>query len=265
MTGRKKDPSELFKLVPKEPSDIGSIPFWPNLARLVGSRGGALMLAYLELHWPDLGDGVEVDLGRLKKDLQLSHSTLWMSFSSIGAYHESLSAASVAKRSRREFYRSDSRGSAGPWKAYSMAHIVAKAYFLRRNVPVLQSWLDQAHIPSRNLDTQIPRAACYIFSPEIVDMGGVEILPQSELSVHAIRAAAAKLSQVVDPMTVIGGDRRRFTSAMNGGAKRKGNYASREAMFKPAAASVKARAERRKALKNIEADQHAFGQSEENE
>jgi hypothetical protein len=56
-----------------------------------------------------------------------------------------------------------------------------------------------------------PKAAAAQLVSELAEVN--PLLEQA--TIQSIRSGAARMAQILDPMTVIGGDKRRFTSALN--------------------------------------------------
>jgi hypothetical protein len=132
------------KSTPQESSTIEPLAYWPNLRRALRSHGAALLIIYLEVHWPitqDTQNGrVLLDIRRTQVDLQLPTNAFWRYANLISTIYPSRSARSAAVLAGREFWRSDLR-TVGPVKLYS---IMRNGYHhgdtleLRRNVPAIE-------------------------------------------------------------------------------------------------------------------------------
>jgi hypothetical protein len=91
-----------------ESSTIAPLPFWPSLKWILRSHGAALLLIYLEVHFPvsaaSQSAPVLVDVDRMQRDLCLCPKALWLASARIAARHPTARKLDVARRAGREFY-----------------------------------------------------------------------------------------------------------------------------------------------------------------
>jgi hypothetical protein len=135
---------------PTELSTIPPLPFWPNLKWKLRSHGAALLLIYLEVHFPAQQDSsdtpVLVDVDRTLVDLCLSPRALWKFSAMIAVRWPSPRRLRVARQAGREFFTRLSMG-AGSLKPYSYVPISRHQWELRRNTPRLKQLLTDCNMP----------------------------------------------------------------------------------------------------------------------
>jgi hypothetical protein len=238
--------AQLKRLLPQERSTIGPIPYYPELRRTLRWHGPAILLVYLEIHHPEIQSPLFVDLRRIQVDLVVGRELFWTYFNPLGTVFQKPEDLWRAQRSRREFIRPD-RQHNGVWRYYSLTRVREDIYHLRRNKPLIQDLIanctptgklsqsielaipqtDTAHPEESGRFTTFseenslqhagkwcgmgPKAAAAQLVSELAEVN--PLLEQA--TIQSIRSGAARMAQILDPMTVIGGDKRRFTSALN--------------------------------------------------
>jgi hypothetical protein len=129
---------------------IPPLPFWPSLKWALRSHGAALLLVYLEVHFPapaaSPSDPILVDVDRTLRDLCLCPKALWLASARIAVRWPTARMLRVARQSGREFFTRQTLG-AGTLKPYSYVPISAHQWQLRRNMPRLKSLLASCAIP----------------------------------------------------------------------------------------------------------------------
>lgn len=140
--GNKRRPTAL--------STIQPLPFWPNLKANLRSHGAALLLIYLEVHFPASQDSpnapVLVDVDRTRSDLVLSPNAFHQASSRIGVCWRSVRQLRVARQVGREFFTRATLG-AGALKPYSYLAISRDKWELRRNTQRLKNLLAECNMP----------------------------------------------------------------------------------------------------------------------
>jgi hypothetical protein len=135
---------------PTELSTIPPLPFWPSLKWTLRSHGAALLLIYLEVHFPaseaSPSAPILVDVDRIQRDLRVCPKALWLASARIAARHPTTRRLEAARRTGREFYTRTTMG-AGALKPYSYVPITRHTWELRRNVPRLRQLLASCAIP----------------------------------------------------------------------------------------------------------------------
>lgn len=135
---------------PTELSTIPPLPFWPSLKWALRSHGAALLLIYLEVHFPapeaSPGAPILVDVDRMQRDLCLCPKALWQASARIAVRHPTARKLDAARRTGREFYTRQTMG-AGTLKPYRYVPVTRHTWELRRNVPRLRQLLDSCAIP----------------------------------------------------------------------------------------------------------------------
>lgn len=131
-------------------STIEPLPFWPNLKMRLRSHGAALLLIYLEVHFPapeGMSDApVLLDIDRTRHDLVISRWSFGRLVSQIAVGYRSARALRVAQRANREFVTHLTLG-AGAFKPYSYVNPDSTIWELRRNIPRLQQLLAECNMP----------------------------------------------------------------------------------------------------------------------
>lgn len=140
MPGKSHEPASM----PKEPSAIPPLPFYPNLRRALRSHGAAVLLAYLECRYPapqdDPNATVEIDFCRTLVDLQLSARAFYRYSSYLAARHPSPAARCAAQWAGREFTTTQ-RHHSGTIKPYSFTRTQPGRISVRRCWPRLANLL----------------------------------------------------------------------------------------------------------------------------
>jgi hypothetical protein len=135
---------------PTELSTIEPLPFWPNLKYALHSHGAALLLIYLEVHFPASQNSpnapVLVDVDRTQRDLRLHSNALYLASARIAVRWHSPVALRVARQAGREFYTRQTLG-AGTLKPYSYVPLTRHTWQLRRNTPRLKQLLAECNMP----------------------------------------------------------------------------------------------------------------------
>jgi hypothetical protein len=131
-------------------STIPPLPFWPNLKWTLRSHGAALLLIYLEVHFPAPQDApdasVLVDVDRTRLDLRLTSDALYQAMRRIAARWPTLRTLRVARQVGREFFTRHTLG-AGALKPYSYMPVSKLQWQLRRNTPRLKSLMRECDMP----------------------------------------------------------------------------------------------------------------------
>ena len=212
--------AQLKRLLPQERSTIGPIPYYPELRRKLRWHGPAILLVYLEIYHPEIQSPLFVDLRRIQVDLVVGRELFWTYFNPLGTVFQKPEDLWWAQRSRREFIRPD-RQHNGVWRCYSLTRVREDIYELRRNKPLIQDLIANC-TPTAKLSQSIELAIPQTDTAHPEKSGRFTTFSGENSLQHAgkwcglgPKAAAARMAQILDPMTVIGGDRRRFTSAAN--------------------------------------------------
>jgi hypothetical protein len=185
MTSRASCPTEL--------STIPPLPFWPSLKWALRSHGAALLLIYLEVHFPAPQDTpnapVLMDVDRTLLDLCLCPKALWLASARIAARWPTLRTLRVARQVGREFFTRHTLG-AGTLKPYSYVPISAHQWQLRRNMPRLKSLLASCAIPW-------PIQQPWISEDRHASHHGFRTFP-SDFAADSVPASGAQLARAFD-------------------------------------------------------------------
>lgn len=120
------------------------LPYSPRLREILKSYGAALLLIYLEQHYPASQDRpnapVLVDLDRTRESLQVSSKVFWNHVWMLAVGWRSAKRLLLARQAGREFLTTAVRGS-GAYKPYSYLRVDKQHIQLHRNHPRLRQLL----------------------------------------------------------------------------------------------------------------------------
>src|ERR1700757_3639155 len=129
--------AELKRRLPQARSTIGPLPYYPELRRKLRWHGPAILLAYLEIHHPEITNPLLVDLPRIQADLVVGRGLFWTYFNPIGTVFQTREDLWRAQRAGREFIRAD-RQCTGVWRCYSLTRVREDIYQLGRNTGLIR-------------------------------------------------------------------------------------------------------------------------------
>lgn len=178
---------------PTRLSTIPPLPFWPSLKWVLRSHGAALLLIYLEVHFP-APEGqpdapILLDVDRTLLDLCLRPKALWLASARIAARWPTRRTLAVARQAGREFYTRQTMG-AGTLKPYSYVPVTRHTWELRRNVPRLRHLLASCGIP-----WPIQQAA--IYEDRHASLGGFQPSP-SGFAADSAPVSGSELARALD-------------------------------------------------------------------
>jgi hypothetical protein len=211
----RKDPDSFeSKSMPAESSVIAPLPYFPNLRRALASHGAALLLIYLELHFPAPQDSpdrpVRLETARVMLDLQLGLRLFQRYRTFISTSFTSETARIGAARAGREFYRPDQRVS-GSLKPYSVTTAGPGTLSLRRNYPRLRSLLDAAGVSQgeiRRFTEQIAQRKRDEREPDLVLSAQFEE-PLEVIAGRSAESAALSVARKLADISGLGDGRRK--------------------------------------------------------
>jgi hypothetical protein len=193
---------------PVSPSGLLPLHFYPNLKRELRSVTGALLLTYLEIHYPAPQDAsgavlrapVTLHLDQISEDLQISRRTLFTTLCVLAARWGSEEARGRAARAGREFLN-PAHSTNGRVKCYSVTgaigYIPHTIVQLRRNLPLISAMLQKAGITS-------------LTQPEFIGIDRFETFAAAAISAPTAHIPTQKetLSEILLRTSALAGDRR---------------------------------------------------------
>jgi hypothetical protein len=185
------------------------IPYYPNLKNHVGGLTAAILMIYLESHYPAPQDPIKrgfdrisslpvrLDSERICTDLQFNRRTLVITLSEISRWFPSEAARARAHGASREFIepRHTRYGTLKPYSIAGPKNFRAPIRFnLRRNIPLMQAYMKSTTVSDSITSTQTSHREERGSSAPILTVSG---LPNS-----------GRIVELLERANVLAGDRR---------------------------------------------------------